>query len=393
MKKVSRYSYVLMLGHMAADINQGALPALLPFLIAEHGLSYASAAGLVFASSLLSSVIQPVFGHLGDKVEKPWLMCLGVIIASLGIGMMGFFSNYIALFSLAMLTGVGVALFHPEASKHAVYVSGENMGESMGTFAVGGNIGFTLGPIVCSALLLIFGMKGTAGFIAIGVVMTVMLLMQLPHIQAAGQKNKDMRSSPEFYRKDDWPSFIKVSLAMFCRAIIGTCLGTFVTLFFIDVLHEPVAMGNAMLSIVAVAGAVATYFGGKLSDVVGFKRIVMICSIAVVPFLFAIVFVRSTGLAIVIGVMTSLALSGCHSTLIVMGQNFLPNRLGLASGVLYGLTVSVGGMAAPLIGLVADAHGIPAGMFVIACVGLVALVFAALIPNVQNEPRVQDGTH
>jgi FSR family fosmidomycin resistance protein-like MFS transporter len=169
-------------------------------------------------------------------------------------------------------------------------------------------------------------------------------------------------------------------------------MGTFVTLFFIDVLGQTVAAGNAMLSAFAVAGAIATYFGGKLSDVVGFKRIVMICSVAVVPFLFLIVFTRNPVMAVIVGIMISLTLSGCHSTLIVMGQSFLPNRLGLASGVLYGLTASIGGMAAPAIGLVADNHGIPAGMFIIACVSVVALIFALMIPNMREEkPRLKDG--
>ncbi|MDR1292373.1 MAG: MFS transporter [Clostridiales Family XIII bacterium] len=385
-----------MLGHIATDLNQGALPALLPFLIKAHGMGYASAAGLIFASSLVSSVVQPLFGHLGDKFEHPKLMCLGVILASAGIGLMGFFDDYAVMFVLAMITGIGVALFHPEASKHAVYVSGENKGESMGTFAVGGNIGFTVGPIACSVLLLTFGLKGTLGFIVIGIAMTAILLFQIPHIQAAGEGNRIRRSSPEFYQKDDWPSFVKVTLAMFCRAIVGTCMSTFVTLFFIDVLMQSVAVGNTMLSVFAVAGAIATYFGGKLSDVVGFKRMVMICSVAVVPFLFLIVFTTNPVVAAIVGVMICLTLNGCHTTLIVMGQSFLPHRLGLASGVMYGLTVSVGGMAAPLIGLVADDRGIPAGMFIIACVSVVALVFALIIPDIrgiprEGEPRINDG--
>jgi FSR family fosmidomycin resistance protein-like MFS transporter len=391
-QKISPYSYVLMLGHIATDINQGALPALLPFLIREYGLSYTSAAGLVFASSLVSSIVQPVFGHLGDKVEKPRLMCLGVILASLGIGMMGFFQSYIALFMLAMLTGIGVALFHPEASKQAVYVSGDSKGEGMGTFAVGGNIGFTAGPIICSVFLLNFGLKGTVGFIAVGIAMTAILFVQIPHISAAGNRQREKMSSPEFKLDDDWPAFIKVSLAMFCRAIVATCMNTFITLFFIDVLMQSVATGNAMLSVFAVSGAISTYFGGRLSDAVGFKRIVMIFSIAVVPFLFIFVYMRDPVTAAIVGALISLTLSGCHSTLIVMGQSFLPNRLGLASGVLYGLTASVGGMAAPVIGLAADNYGIPAGMFIIACIGAAALVFCAMIPDVRREePRIKGG--
>ncbi|MDR2163571.1 MAG: MFS transporter [Clostridiales Family XIII bacterium] len=384
--KTKRYSYLLLMGHISTDINQGALPALLPFLIAEHGLSYTSAAGLVFASNLVSSVVQPLFGHLGDKMENPKLMCLGVLLASGGISFMGFFDNYWALFFSAMATGVGVALFHPEASKLAAYVSGEKKGEGMSIFAVGGNIGFAVGPVVCSALMLGLGMRGTAVFVCQGAAVAAILLMKVKAIHSAAMVQKTVAEEQAGDgRKDNWPAFTLVSLSMFCRAIVGTCLNTFVPLFWVYVLAQSVASGNVHLTVLAASGAIATLLGGRLADRIGFKRIIMICSISAVPLLFLFTFNRSPLVATVLIALVGLAMSGCHSTLVVMGQSFLPNRLGLASGVLYGLTVSVGGIAAPGVGMIADNFGIPSALLVLSVIGVLALVFSSLIPRLPGD--------
>jgi FSR family fosmidomycin resistance protein-like MFS transporter len=305
-----------------------------------------------------------------------------VLLASGGISLMGFLDNYWALFFAAMASGVGVALFHPEASKLAAYVSGEKKGEGMSIFAVGGNIGFAVGPIVGSALVLGVGMRGTAAFICQGAIVSAILLAKVKTIHAAAMEQKTAAAEQAGEgQKDNWPAFTLVSLSMFCRAIVNTCLNTFIPLFWVYVLAQSVAAGNARLTVFAASGAVATLLGGRLADRIGFKRVIMICSIAAVPLLFLFTFSRSPLAATVLIALVGLAMSGCHSTLVVVGQNFLPNRLGLASGVLYGLTVSVGGIAAPGIGMIADHFGIPHALFVLSVIGVITLVFSALIPK------------
>jgi FSR family fosmidomycin resistance protein-like MFS transporter len=377
---------MLLMGHISTDINQGALPALLPFLIAEYGLSYASAAGLVFASNLVSSVVQPIFGHLGDRIEKPQLMCVGVLVAGCGISLMGFLDNYWALFFSAMVSGVGVALFHPEASKLAAYVSGEKKGEGMSIFAVGGNVGFAVGPIVCSAIMLNIGMHGTILFLCQGAAVAAFLFSRLRVIHEAAMNQKTVaQEAVGSGQRDNWPAFAFVSFSMFCRAIVNTCLNTFIPLFWVYVLAQSVAAGNARLTVFATAGAIATLLGGRLADRIGFKRIIMICSISCVPLLFLLTFSRSPFIATALVALVGITMSGCHSTLVVTGQSFLPNRIGLASGVLYGLTVSVGGIAAPGVGLIADNYGIPSALLLLSFVGVAALVFSALIPKLPGD--------
>ena len=115
MKKFPKgiYSYVLMMGHLCADISGGALPAILPFLITEKGITYAAAAGLTFALSSIGSVIQPVFGSMADKTSRPWLMALGIFMSGCGISMLGFIDSYWMMFAAVAFTGIGSALFHP----------------------------------------------------------------------------------------------------------------------------------------------------------------------------------------------------------------------------------------------------------------------------------------
>ena len=115
----------MLLGHAATDISQGSLPAILPFLIAEHHYTYAAAAGLIFAGNLLSAISQPIFGWLGDKAERPWFMIAGIMLAAVGITLVGFLEDYAACCAAVIIMGIGVSLFHPEGSKLANIAAGE----------------------------------------------------------------------------------------------------------------------------------------------------------------------------------------------------------------------------------------------------------------------------
>jgi FSR family fosmidomycin resistance protein-like MFS transporter len=148
-------------GHMLTDIAQGAIPALLPFLIVERGLSYAAASALILAATISSSVIQPLFGHISDRRSLPWLMPLGPALGGIGVALIGIAPSYPWTFAAVLVSGIGVASFHPEASRFANYVSGARRASGMSLFSVGGNVGFALGPVVVTPLVLIFGLSGT----------------------------------------------------------------------------------------------------------------------------------------------------------------------------------------------------------------------------------------
>ena len=155
-------NYLTMVGHICSDINQGAISAVLPFLVVSYGYDYAAVALLVFAANIASAVIQPLFGIIGDKRSCPWLMALGVFLAGLGMCLIGFVDRLRRSTVLAaMLSGIGVAMFHPEGGRLANLAAGEHKGDGMSIFAVGGNIGFFLGPLMVAFFLSAFGMHGT----------------------------------------------------------------------------------------------------------------------------------------------------------------------------------------------------------------------------------------
>ena len=128
-------------GHLFTDLNQGAVAALLPFLIADRGISLAAAGAILFAATVSSSIVQPLFGIFSDRRPLPALMPLGVLLAGCGMAIVGLATSYTLILLCVVLSGVGVAAFHPEAARFANYVSGSGRARGMSFFSVGGNAG------------------------------------------------------------------------------------------------------------------------------------------------------------------------------------------------------------------------------------------------------------
>jgi FSR family fosmidomycin resistance protein-like MFS transporter len=179
-----RYVGLLTAGHLVTDINQGALPAILPFLIAEHQLSYGAAAGLVFALSMTSSVAQPLFGLYSDRLSKPWLIPIGIFLAGAGLAMIGLTSNYWLSFTTAALSGIGIAAFHPEGARLTTLVSGEKKATAISIFGIGGTVGIALGPVFMITCLLQLGLKGTLVLVIPGALLAILMIGQLPALSS-----------------------------------------------------------------------------------------------------------------------------------------------------------------------------------------------------------------
>src|SRR5436190_4783013 len=175
---------VVSAGHLFTDVSQGAVPALLPFLKSDMHLSYAAVSALVLAATISSSVIQPIFGRYSDRRSLPQLMPLGVLFGGLGIAAVGVAPSYGLVFLAIVVSGIGVAAFHPEGSRFANYLSGSRRASGMSLFSVGGNVGFALGPVLVTPLLLAFGLHGTLFVVIPTGIMAAILLKELPRLRA-----------------------------------------------------------------------------------------------------------------------------------------------------------------------------------------------------------------
>ena len=172
-------------GHLVTDLAQGALPAFLPFLVDKFELSYTMAAALVLAGTFASSIIQPLFGLWSDARGALWLLPAGVAIAGVGMASAAVVPSYGLVVLAVIVSGLGVAAYHPEGSKFASYVSGGRRASGMAFFSVGGNIGFALGPLVASFAILTLGLGLEDGGVLIaipGLVVGVALLFSLRYL-------------------------------------------------------------------------------------------------------------------------------------------------------------------------------------------------------------------
>lgn len=379
--KLSKYSYLIMLGHVCADMTQGALPAILPFLVSSGSISYTSASGLVFAVSAVSSLVQPVFGYLGDRTSRQWLMSLGVFLSGVGLAIMGLMDSYWKMFAIVAISGVGVALFHPEGGKCANYVAGENKGAGMGLFGAGGSIGFAIGPMLASFAMVTFGIEGTVIFAFPAAIVSIMLLLSLKGLKSYIADGHDEKPRQVTALENDWPSFFRAVTIVFVRSIMNYGLVVFIPLYWVGVLGQSEASGGLRLTILAAFGIIATLAGGKFADKYGYVKLIRIANFAMLPFLIMLLMVDDPTIATLLIIPLAFCNSGPYSAMIAHSQSFLPKSMGLASGITLGLSVSVGGMVSPLIGYAADTFGLSSAMYAIVAVAFLGIIFSLIIPK------------
>jgi FSR family fosmidomycin resistance protein-like MFS transporter len=372
----NRIVAMLSLGHLVTDINQGALPALLPFLIAEYHLSYTAAAFIIFSSTVASTVVQPVFGHLADRISTPWLMPAGIFLAGVGLAGTGIVSHYSGLLISVMLSGVGIAAFHPQGAQFVNRVSGAGKATAMSVFGVGGTLGFAIGPGFVTAILLHWGLKGTALMVIPTSIMAGVLAWRLastPETRGDSKRGKAVGFSGEAH--DAWGPFARLTAAVMARSILFFGLNTFVPLYWIHVLHASKAAGALALVLFALASVVGNLLGGRLADRFGYSRIAVAGFCALIPLIPAFVGASREHAALAVLMMIGLVLSTTYSPLIILGQQYLPNHIGLSSGVTLGIAITFGGATTPLLGQVADRAGL---WVMFASMGIVPILAAGL---------------
>jgi FSR family fosmidomycin resistance protein-like MFS transporter len=379
---------VLSFGHFTVDIAQGAVPALLPFLVADRGFSVAQASVLVLALVGSSSIIQPIFGRMTDLRPMPWILPAAVITSGVGIAAVGFVSSYLATLAVVLVAGVGVAAYHPEGARYANYVSGNRRATGMSVYAVGGNAGFAFGPVIVTPLALVFGLDGTAALLILPLVAAAILTHEIPGLRAAAPST-ERRAQVSKDAHDNWAAFGRLTAMMSFRSAIFYGMATFVPLYFVIELGTSKALGNTALSVMLISGAIATLIGGRLADHFERRKVVWISMIPLAPFLLLFL-VGGPAVAIVAAALIGAATVGTFSVTLVMGQEYLPNHVGVASGVTLGLAIGLGGVGAALLGVFADASGIPAAIVLIAILPIPALALALTLPAAER-PR-QDPT-
>ena len=383
MKKINPYVYLFTMGHFAVDWSQGAIPALLPYFIATYNLSYQEAATLIFANMLLSSVSQPIFGYYSDKISKPWFIPLGPLLCGLCITLLGFTDNYWFIFLCSMFCGFGSSIYHPEAARAVNKISGKLKGQALGSFSVGGNAGFAVGPIIAGFCAYVFHIYGLIIFGIINLIFAALLYHFMPKIlkQIENADLEEIKTHKSEEKLNDWKSFSKLTIVIFVRSIGFTICNTFIPIYWIHVLNASPSQGSLALSILFFLGAVITFIGGIMADRFGFIRIMRASFLIMIPTMLCFTNSTNLWLSTILLIPVAFSLFAPYSPIVVLGQTFLSKNIGFASGVTLGLSTTMGGLFSPLVGWGADTWGLTTALQILWIAAIFGAVFAFLIPT------------
>ncbi|HTZ18163.1 MAG TPA: MFS transporter [Dissulfurispiraceae bacterium] len=377
---------LLSLGHCMTDIYQSALPAALPFLKDKLGLTYTTAGIIMIVSNLASSVVQPIFGFYSDRKEKPYLLPVGCLCAGIGFSLLSFPSTYAMILALVLLSGFGVAAYHPEGFKTASYFTGEKAATGMSIFSVGGNFGFALGPMCALFVIKHFGFSSLPAMIVPSLVFISFITFFRKTITVCDRTAALKKSGPDRLIKGAYTSLFFVIASVIMRSWIQFGLLSYIPFYYIDYLKGDPIYAGKLISIFLLCGAAGTLGGARLGDRWGHKRL-LIVSMALSSVILPLIFiVKGFPLFIVFGLLGFVLISSFAVTT-VMSQKLLPHNIGMASGLTVGFAIGTGGIGVTILGAIADAYGVPAALEFITVLPVAGFLLSLFIkyPMVENK--------
>jgi MFS transporter, FSR family, fosmidomycin resistance protein len=377
--------------HLINDMLQSLLLAIYPTLKAEFRLSFAQIGLVTLAYQLTASVLQPVIGLYADRRPAPFSLPVGTLFTFSGLLVLATAANYTVLLVGACVLGIGSSVFHPESSRVAKMAAGGRPGLAQSLFQVGGNVGSALGPVGAAVVVLRWGQHGVAAFGALALVSTVILsgvglwykqhgLQRLRAARVRSHSAVDHLSRSAIRR-----SIAVLLILIFSKFVYLAGFTSYYTFYLIQRFGLSVGGAQVHLFILLASAAAGTLAGGPLGDRFGRKHVIWFSVLGVLPFTLALPYVDlfwTTVLTLGIG----FVLASAFPAIVVYGQELIPGRVGMVSGLFFGLSFGAAGTGAALLGRLADATSIETVYRV--CAFLPALgILAAALPNLSERVR------
>ena len=381
---------ILSVSHLFMDVTGSALPAIMPLFKTALSLNYAQIGSVIMVSNLTSSIIQPCFGYFSDRMQIRWLLPVSVLLTYGGFSLTGLSSSYGLLLTFVIFNGVGVAVYHPESFKITHYFTGSRMATGMSLFQVGGNLGLALGPLLVTYAMQMAGVRGTLLFLVPGALMLGMLLCFVGELTMPFKTEKSAGTKParslSATAENPWRSMGLLVGAVAMRSWAHMGLITFAPFYYITVLKgDPIGAGRLVFAFL-MGGALGTIGGGLFADRIGHKSFVALSLLCSVPLLF--LFLKVSGMWVFIVLFfVGVVLISSFSVTVVMGQTILRDRLGMASGLMLGFVIGIGGVGAGLLGLVADRWGILTVLRLIITMPAVGLIPLLMVSDPMKKPE------
>lgn len=346
--------------HLLNDLMQSLIPSVYPILKDNYALDFGQIGLITLAFMFTSSLLQPLIGAYTDKHPMPFSLSLGMGFTFAGLILLSVAHHYWVILLAAALVGTGSAVFHPESSRIARMASGGRVGFAQSVFQVGGNFGSAIGPVLAALIVVPLG-QGSIAWFSLVAALAIVVLWQIGRWY---QPRVAQRKSAHSTLSADAPSSRRTVVALsvlmvllFSKSFYTACIGSYYTFFLMQKFDVTTQASQIYLFLFLGASAVGVFFGGPLGDRFGRKYVIWFSILGALPFTLALPYVDlfwNAVLSIVIGFIISSAMPA----IIVYAQELMPHRLGMISGLFYGMAFGFGGIGAAVLGQVADWKGI-----------------------------------
>lgn len=378
----------LSLSHLLNDVMQSLLPAIYPLLKDNYSLTFFQIGLITFTFQLTASLLQPIVGSYTDRNPWPYSLVAGMGFTLVGLILLAMANSFTAILVGAAMVGIGSSIFHPEASRIARLASGGRYGFAQSMFQVGGNAGSALGPLLASFVIVPFGQPSIAWFflgalVAMWVLWNVGRWYQINlHTRATQTRRDNTTNQPGLSSWRVGGAIAVLLVLIFSKYFYLVSLSNYYTFYLIQ--HFDVSVATAQIYLFVFLGAVAvgTLGGGPVGDRLGFKTVIWVSILGVLPFTMLLPYANLLW-TVVLTIPIGLILASAFSAMIVYAQELVPSRVGMIAGLFFGFAFGMAGVGAAVLGWLADRTSIEYVYQICAYLPLCGL-FTALLPNPES---------
>ena len=382
---------ILALTHLLNDLMQSLIPAAYPILKDVYVLDFVQIGMITMTFQFAGSLLQPVVGMAADRYPAPYSPVVGMMFTFAGLVSLAFAQSYAVILVSVALIGIGSSIYHPEATRAARYAAGGRQGLAQGIFQVGGQAGGALGPVFAALIVVPWGQPSLAWFAAVALVAMALLTWIGSKQREIGAEFAALRASGKKAggAVRHAPLTIGIGLAaltmlMFSKSAYNESFRSFYTFYLMERFGLSIPSAQMMLFVFVLAGTVGVLVGGIVGDRIGRHRMIWISVLGPLPLTLLLPHVDLlwTG---VLTVAINLIMASAFASILIYAIELLPNRIGLIGGLFYGLSFGLGGVAAAILGGLADSYGVEAVYRLCAFLPLTGLL-AWFLPRIQENP-------
>jgi FSR family fosmidomycin resistance protein-like MFS transporter len=380
--------FAISFSHLLNDMIQSVITSVYPLLKQHFSLNFTQIGLITFTFQVTASLLQPIVGFITDRKPRPYSLAIGMSITLAGVIMLSRAPNFIAILGAVAMMGIGSSIFHPESSRLAHVASGGKKGMAQSIFQLGGNAGSAIGPLLVALIVAPYGQHYIIWFTA-AALLGIVILSKVgqwyrTHLNIHAGKAVAKGATPNnFSRKKVITSLIVLLLLIFSKFFYLASMTNYFTFFLIGKFHISIQQSQFYLFVFLAAIAAGTLIGGFMGDRFGRKYVIWFSILGVAPFTLLLPYTDlfwTISLSVIIGII----LSSAFSAIVVYAHELVPGKVGMVSGLFFGLAFGMGGLGSALLGKLADSTSIAYVFKVCAFLPIIGVI-TGFLPNIEGK--------